>query len=424
MVNVTYDNVDFSKDENKKFFRGMVDFLHESYQSIQRSNSSRSSPVVFCIHGNKWGVATCCEDLEDQTVSENEPMLGYQNNEKFGSGDSLHCHQSRTDGIDKKARNKLIYASILCVLFMIGEIIGGFLSNSLAIATDAAHLLTDFASFMISLFAIWVAAKPKSQKLSFGWHRAEVLGAIVSVLMIWLVTGILVYMAVLRVINKNYEINAEVMLITSGMGVVVNIIMGATLGHGHGHGGGDHGHSHGGGDAENNEDSHGHAHAKEQENINVRAAFIHVVGDFIQSLGVFIAALVIYFKPTWTIIDPICTFVFSILVLGTTFTILQKTIGVLMEATPSGVDYDFVKSTFLSVPGIKQIHNLRIWGLTTDKTALSAHLAVEKGLNAQQVLQEATIKIRSVYNFYEMTLQVEEFQSEMNGCDQCKDPTK
>ena len=97
-----------------------------------------------------------------------------------------------------RARRKLIIASILCLFFMTVEIVGGVLSNSLAIATDAAHMLTDFASFMVSLFAIWMAAKPKSQKMSFGWHRAEVLGAVVSVLMIWLVTGILVYMAAHR----------------------------------------------------------------------------------------------------------------------------------------------------------------------------------------------------------------------------------
>ena len=89
-------------------------------------------------------------------------------------------------------------ATVLCVFFMIAEIVGGVLSNSLAIATDAAHLLTDIASFLISLFAIWMAAKPKSQKMSFGWHRAEVLGATMSVLMIWLVTGVLVYLAIMR----------------------------------------------------------------------------------------------------------------------------------------------------------------------------------------------------------------------------------
>ena len=157
------------------------------------------------------------------------------------------------------------------------EVVGGVLSNSLAIATDAAHLLTDLASFMISLFAIWMSSKPRTERMSFGWHRAEVLGAIVSVLMIWVVTGILVYMAVLRVIQQDFEIDSKVMLITSGLGVLVNIIMGASLHqHGHSHGGGG-GHGHGG---EDPEAGHG-----KQENINVTAAFIHVIGDFLQSLG-------------------------------------------------------------------------------------------------------------------------------------------
>ena len=327
-------------------------------------------------------------------------------------------------------------ASCLCLVFMVAEIVGGVLSNSLAIATDAAHLLTDFASFMISLFAIWMAARPKSQKMSFGWHRAEVLGAILSVLMIWVVTGILVYMAVLRVITRDFEIEAGAMLITSGFGVLVNIFMGASLHQ--------HGHSHGGAAAVDQErggegqgDQHGHSHS---ENINVKAAFIHVVGDFLQSLGVFIAALVIYFKPEWTIIDPICTFVFSILVLATTISILKNTLEVLMEATPSGVSYNVVKSTFLGVEGIQQVHNLRIWSLTTNKTALAAHLVIEKGLNAQkvkyfycsetpqifclpwQVLTAATQKIREQYDLYEMTLQVEEFQPDMTACDQCSSP--
>lgn len=101
---------------------------------------------------------------------------------------------------------------------------GGYLSSSLAIATDAAHLLTDFASFMISLFALWVASRPPTRVMSFGWHRAEVLGALTSVLMIWVVTGILVYLAVQRVITRDFEIESTSMLITSGVGVAVNLV--------------------------------------------------------------------------------------------------------------------------------------------------------------------------------------------------------
>ena len=110
--------------------------------------------------------------------------------------------------------------------------------------------------------------------------------------------------------------------------------------------------------------------------------------------GVFVAALVIYFKPTWVIVDPICTFIFSVLVLATTINILKNTMAVIMEASPVGVSYSTVKNTFLNVAGIRAVHNLRIWSLTTDKTALACHLVVEDGYNQQSVLQQATLAIR------------------------------
>lgn len=316
---------------------------------------------------------------------------------------------------------------------MIGEIVGGYLSNSLAIATDAAHLLTDFASFMISLFSLWVSSRPATRRMPFGWYRAEVIGALTSVLLIWVVTGILVYMAVQRVIYKQFEINAIVMLITSAVGVAVNLVMGLTLHqHGHSHGGGGHGHSHGGsnpvlnnkkerGDSDA-ESSTSHSHEHNQENINVRAAFIHVLGDFLQSFGVLIAAIVIYFKPSWNLVDPICTFLFSVLVLITTFNIIKDTLLVLMEGSPRGVDFQEVANTFLSLPGVVRIHNLRMWALSLDKTALSAHLAIRTGVSPQKVLEEATRLVHDKYNFFEMTLQIEEFNDGMEDCSQCKMP--
>lgn len=126
--------------------------------------------------------------------------------------------------MDRVARRKLIIACLLCLAFMVAEAVGGYLANSLAIATDAAHLLTDLASFLISLFSIWLASRPASKQYNFGWHRAEVVGALTSVLLIWVITGILVYIAVERLISKEYEINSTIMLITAGIGVLVNIM--------------------------------------------------------------------------------------------------------------------------------------------------------------------------------------------------------
>ena len=396
-----------------------------SYGAINFPKEGTS--FIFCVHGNKYGVAKCCCDLPKGTLengSYHSDRFRQSHVDRTDSSESLeHCHTERESGIDKKARRKLIIATVLCLSFMIVEIIGGVLANSLAVATDAAHLLTDLASFMISLFAVWLASRPSTQRMSFGWHRAEVIGATVSVLLIWVVTGVLVYAAILRIVEGEYEVDGRIMLITSGVGVGVNIIMGCSLHQ--------HGHAHKENGAENAETGnvsvegqHGHAHdaaGKEKENINVKAAFIHVIGDFVQSIGVFIAALIIHFRPDLKIVDPICTFVFSVLVLGTTITILKNTMNVLMQGIPSDIDFAAVKDTIMEVPGIVTVHNLRIWGLTTDKTALSAHLVIDSSRSSQEILKEASTMIRRKCSVYEMTLQVENFQQEMDDCKQCKD---
>ncbi|XP_048509012.1 zinc transporter 2-like isoform X3 [Athalia rosae] len=375
--------------------------------------SGSGKKVIFCVHGKLSG---CC------TIAKGCPVEGNNTRPEFQRSPSLyedHCHRERNEKVDGKARKKLVIASILCVLFMIAEIIGGVLSSSLAIATDAAHLLTDFASFMISLFSIWVASRPATRKMPFGWYRAEVIGALTSVLMIWVVTGILIYLAVERIIHKDFEIDSTVMLITSAVGVAVNLLMGLTLHqHGHSHGGGtvkNHGHGH----KPTENGSHGDNH---KTNINVRAAMIHVIGDFIQSIGVFIAAIFIYYKPEWSIVDPICTFLFSALVLATTMAIMKDTINVLMEGTPAGLDYSQIENTFMQIEGVLKVHNLRIWALSLDKTALSAHLAIRPGKSPQEILRTATRNIHDMYDFLEMTLQIEEFNQKMENCHQCKSP--
>ncbi|CAH0390623.1 unnamed protein product [Bemisia tabaci] len=159
--------------------------------------SSTTHRVIYCVHGKASG---CCPSLTG-APSKNGSMppdggpASPLPSDTITIYDEHYCHNEERTTTNTKARKKLIIASILCIIFMIGEIIGGYLSSSLAIATDAAHLLTDFASFMISLFALWVANRPPTQSMPFGWYRAEVIGALTSVLMIWIVTGILVYMA-------------------------------------------------------------------------------------------------------------------------------------------------------------------------------------------------------------------------------------
>ncbi|XP_075772406.1 putative proton-coupled zinc antiporter SLC30A3 isoform X2 [Pelodiscus sinensis] len=286
-----------------------------------------------------------------------------------------HCHRGPPTPSQSRAElqacQKLGTACAICFVFMVGEVIGGYLAHSLAIMTDAAHLLADVGSMSVSLFSLWVSARPATKTMSFGWHRSETLGALASVLSIWVVTGVLVYLASARIISDNYEIDARAMLATSACAVGVNIIMAyilhqTSVGHGHGRG-------------YEKMESPGCCKPPRGPlpgSTSVRAAFVHVVGDLLQSLGVLTAAIIIYVEPRYKIADPISTFLFSIFVLGSTLTILRDVFRVLMEGTPRGLEFSAVKDVLLAVKGVKGAHNLHLWALTLSHHVVSVHLAV------------------------------------------------
>ncbi|VVC34444.1 Cation efflux protein,Cation efflux protein, cytoplasmic domain [Cinara cedri] len=373
---------------------------------------STGNRLLYCIHGKPSG---CCTTLVSTEAKNPEHGIPDQPVRKPSVTIlNEHCHPDRetTSADRKKARRKLVFAGALCLIFMIGEAVGGYLSSSLAVATDASHMLTDFASLMISLCALWVSSRPATRAMPFGWYRAEVLGALTSVLLIWVVTGVLLYLAVERINDTSYTIDADVMVVTSVVGLCVNVVMGLTLHQ--------HSHSHGGGlEAHGRQETPG---SNSANCINVRVAYIHVLGDIIQSVGVLVAAVVVYVKPEWKIVDPLCTFLFSALVLVTTLNILRDTMIVLMEGMPKGVDFVDVLETIMGIAGVVRVHNLRVWALSPDKIALAAHLAVEPGVNTTAVLKEASRRMYKKYNFFDCTLQIEEYDPQMEICKDCQPP--
>ncbi|KAF8386072.1 cdf-2 [Pristionchus pacificus] len=397
-------------------------------------------------------------DVEKEGLLKKENLLAAKSYESIGAASNFHCHdeeERKGDESNRRAKRTLWISLTICLFFMICEVVGGWWAQSLAIITDAAHLLTDFASMLISLFSLYLASRPASRRMSFGFQRAEVLGAFVSVFLIWIVTGILVYLAVMRIINGDYEIEGSIMAITAGIGVCVNLVMGAMLyfgGHPHSHlGGGSHGHSHGGHsnehEHEEEEEGHGHSHGGEshdhsegdaeeghghskegsdssasghkhsEQNINVRAAFIHVIGDLIQSVGVLVAALVIFFFPDWSVVDPICTLFFSIIVLFTTIYIMRDALVVLLEGRPSNIDFSLVFQSLGEIPGVQKVHDLRIWALTMDKVALSVHLEINKDAKAQKVLKATRYMLKNKFSVFESTVQIENYATHKSDCE-------
>jgi len=282
--------------------------------------------------------------------------------------------------------------------------------------------------------------------------------------MIWIVTGILVYLAVDRIITQSYVINAPVMAITAGVGVLVNLLMGALLyfgGHSHSHGGLSHGgHSHATRRLSSSSATNGHGHshsnsgsrehvengasydplvneetmllaaslgegldvAEPAQNINIRAAFIHVIGDLLQSVGVLLAAFLILFNENWGIVDPICTLMFSVIVMSTTVYIVRDALVVLLEGRPSNIDFRVVFDALERIDGVRKVHDLRIWALTMNKVAISVHLEVDPGAQAQTVLKTTTLMLRKNFNVHESTVQIEGYQPELENCTGCTVP--
>jgi len=227
--------------------------------------------------------------------------------------------------------------------------------------------------------------------------------------MIWSLTGYLCYEAYNRIQHPT-DVDGKTMCLVASIGVVVNIVLMFVLGHEHGHGHG-HGHNH------DHEHGHGHSHGSDHgdSSVNVRAALLHVLGDFLSSLGVLISSIIIMLDESKTWVDPLCTFIFSALVMATTFGILRSGIRVLMEATPSHIDANSVKKDLKEIEGVKNIHELHIWDLTVGRTTLTCHLVLYPynpdvsavPLVPAVILSQARRILKQKYNISHVTIQID-----------------
>ncbi|XP_056598443.1 probable proton-coupled zinc antiporter SLC30A4 isoform X2 [Triplophysa dalaica] len=337
------------------------------------------------------------------------------------------CRRTRERTRRRAVMKKLGVAALLYFLFMVGELIGGYVANSLAIMTDALHMLTDLIGILVSLLALWLSAKPPTYRFTFGLHRLEVLSAGISVLLIYILTGVLLNEAAQRTIHQDFTINGDVMLITAAVGVAVNLLMGFLLnqsGHVHSHG---HGHSHGPtgrsqDQGRGQEQGHGHGHGS----LAVRAAFIHALGDLVQSVGVLIAAYIVRFKPEYKLADPVCTYLFSILVLFSTFQIIRDTGIILLEGVPRHMDVSGIRADLLKLQHVQQVEELKLWALTADQTAAIVHLQLVPGMmgNWEDVQTNARRLLMMSHGVTHCTVQLQtQRHGALQSCTNCLSPS-
>ncbi|XP_021894483.1 metal tolerance protein B [Carica papaya] len=314
------------------------------------------------------------------------------------------------------------------LLVMVAEVIGGVKANSLAVFTDAAHLLTDVAGFSISLFSLWASGWGATSHQSFGFSRFEVLGALISVQLIWLISGILIYEAIDRILHNNEKVNGAIMFAIASFGFIINLIMIIWLGHDHTHGHHHHHHHHhhhARGDKNHcHDDQEGEelcaiteedgtnmvlsspAKAKTM-NINLQGAYLHVMADLIQSAGVMIGGAIIWIRPDWLVVDLICTLVFSAFSVSATLPMLKNIFGILMERTPSEINIAKLENGLRSIRGVHSIHDLHVWAITVGKISLSCHVVAEPGVSSAEILHKIREFCEKSHRIHHITVQIE-----------------
>lgn len=283
-----------------------------------------------------------------------------------------HSHGLHDHGLQGQAPQVITRAIVITLIFMVIELVGGWLSNSLALISDAAHMLTDVGAMLLSLFALWVARRPSTPTMSWGYHRAEILGALLSGLLIWLISGMLIYEAIAR-IQSPPEVKGPLVFIVATIGLGANLVSMWML------------------------------KSAKSDNMNVRAAYLHMLSDSLGSIGAIIAGIVLWLTG-WSPIDPIITLVFAVLMLISSWSLVKEAVGVLMESTPTHLNPNQVLEDLQTLPEVKEAHDLHIWTVSSGRLALSVHLISEK---TETVLTGANAILQDKYGILHTTIQIE-----------------
>ena len=272
-------------------------------------------------------------------------------------------------------RRRLLVVLLLTAGYLIAEVIGGLAFNSLALLSDAGHMLTDVAALALALVALWFTTRPPDPRRSYGYYRVEILAALFNGMTLLAIT-VYVLIEAIRRIQQPPPVGGLGLLVIASGGLVVNLV-GAYLLH------------------------RGHEHS-----LNVRAAFYHLLGDALGSLGAILAGVFILFFG-WQIADPILAIGIAALIVVSAVGLVREAVDVLLEATPRHVDTEQLRAALLAFPGVLGVHDLHIWTLTTGLYALSCHVVVDCEHFACVKLEEIRNLLRDRFDIPHMTVQLE-----------------
>ena len=277
-------------------------------------------------------------------------------------------------------RRNLLIVLLMTGTFMVIEVVGGLLTESLALLADAGHMLTDVAALGLSAFAMWMAARPSTPEKSYGYHRAEILAAVTNAVVLLLLAIWILYEAYRRIFEPLLVLGVPMLLIGC-VGLAVNVASMKLLA------------------------------GESASSLNVRSAYLEVLSDAISSVGVILGGVTIWLTG-WFLIDPLLSAGISVFIVWRTWALLTQSVQVLMEGVPTHLDAKEVGQAMAGVPGVKGIHDLHIWTITSGLDALSAHVVVPVGEGRDEVLCRLQQLLQDRFGIDHVTLQIVEKRSD------------
>lgn len=283
-----------------------------------------------------------------------------EHDQEHGHDDQEHGHGHHHDGVlhTHAPVGRMRTAFFLTLLILAVEVTGGFISNSLALLSDAGHVLTDIAAISLSWYALRQSQKPPNERMTFGYHRTGILAALINAVSLIVIAIVIASEAYHRFAHPE-PVHSTAMFLSAGVGLAVNLYLGLGL--------------------------------RGSDDINVKSAVLHMLGDAAASAGVIVGALVILLTG-WYEIDPLLSVLIALLIASGAWRVLQQTVAILLESTPKGMELPRIADLMAGTPGVVGVHDLHIWSLTAGRHALSCHVV----LNGNPTLNETQAIIHAI----------------------------
>jgi len=298
---------------------------------------------------------------------------------------SGHDHDHDRDQERKQApgngKRDLLIALSITFLMMIAEIIGGLLSNSLALLSDAGHMLTDNLALVMSFFAMKFAAMPATERKTFGFYRLEILAALLNGVVLVLLSFYIIYQAYGRMLHPQ-PVEGRLMLVIAIIGLIANVVGALFL--------------------------FKHSHAS----LNIRGAYLHIVGDALSSLGVVIGGVIII-STGWYLVDPILSILISLVIIYGAWSLVRESVNILLESVPAHINIDEVASEVAKIQGVREAYHIHVWTITSGVYAMSAHVLIDDRpvSGSREIIDEIRGLLSKKFNVVHSTIQIE--------CDKC-----